>query len=64
VPNLSRFTMCRGKIYCYNDATGRIVEVKLEDMPLTECPEAVVLSILRRQNQNKVSQVEIVEEDT
>jgi len=61
MPNLSRFTMCRDKLYCYNDTTGRIVEVRLEDIPLTECPEAVVLTILRGQNQNKLVQIEDVE---
>jgi hypothetical protein len=54
MPNLSCFTSYQGKIYCYNGSTDRIVEVKLEDVPLVDCPEEVVTTIIHAKRHEKL----------
>ena len=52
MPNLSRFITYGDRIFCYNNVTDRIVEVRLEDVPLVECPESVILDIVRENGRN------------
>jgi hypothetical protein len=46
MPDLERYTVYQGKVYCWNKATQKIAIVDVKDLDFKDCPECVIRAII------------------
>jgi hypothetical protein len=46
VPDLTKWVRCDGKTYCWDKSAGKVVEVKITDVPLDQVPRNVLAAML------------------
>jgi hypothetical protein len=46
MPDLSRRVRCDGKTYAWDGETKQIVEIKITDIPIKDCPEDVIIALM------------------
>jgi hypothetical protein len=46
MPDLTKWVRRDGKTYCWDKAAGKVVEVKVTDIPLDKVPEDVLVAML------------------
>ena len=60
MPDLSKCVKNKDRIYCWDDALGEVVEIKVIPLPIAECPREVLVSMIRnRQDLPSVSMQEV-----
>jgi hypothetical protein len=45
--DLKNCVNCDGEIYCWHPLTNSIVKIKLQSLPVRDCPESVVETLLK-----------------
>ena len=53
MPDLTKWVRCDGKTYCWDKATGKVVEVKITDIPLEQVPKDVLVAMLNEPGGDK-----------
>jgi len=46
MPELTKWVRYEGKLYCWDKSTGKIVEIKLTDVPLEKVPNDVLAAMM------------------
>ncbi|MDR0473592.1 MAG: hypothetical protein LBH43_07980 [Treponema sp.] len=46
MPNLTKWVRYDGRIYCWDESSNEVVEVKITDVPLDKVPKEVLFAML------------------
>ena len=52
MPDLTKWVRFDGKTYCWDKATGKVVEVKITDVPLDQAPKEVLVAMLHSETKD------------
>jgi hypothetical protein len=51
--DLTKWVRCDGRTYCWDKSAGKVVEVKITDIPIDQVPKDVLIAMLNEPEKGK-----------